>query len=137
MSQTFTSLYVHLVWSVAGRQPLLTPDVARLVYRQLVSKCADLRSSAIAVGGVEDHVHVLVRLATTVSVATLAHDLKGSSSHFFNHILMPGSQFRWQGGYGAFSVSVRGVEAVTAYVRDQHRHHAEGSIAQALERTID
>lgn len=143
MRGTYTQLYVHLVWATWDRLPLVTPVLEPEIYAVLIAKCKALKGSAIAVGGIMDHVHVLTRFHTTVAIADLVHDLKGSSSHCVTHELQPGRFFKWQGSYGAFTVSKADVPRVKAYVLDQKKHHAqqtlwhEWEICQWLEDDID
>lgn len=81
-----------------------------------------MRVSLVAVGGIDDHVHLLVRTRSTLSVAALVKQLKGASSRLVT--AETGAPFRWQRGYGAFAVSGSGVDRVRAYILDQERHHA-------------
>jgi len=118
------AIYVHLVWATWERQPLLTPDLAPRVQRLVANKARECGAEVLAIGGVEDHLHLLVRLPATLDVATLVKRIKGGSAYFIAHHLAPGSNFRWQGSYGAFSVGRRQVGAVCAYVARQREHHA-------------
>ncbi len=127
MPSSCTRVFVHLVWATWRREPLIGPDVEDRIRACISSACAKLRCEALVVGGVADHVHVLVRMHSTVSVAALAKELKGSSSHLVTHEVTPDRFFRWQATYGAFSVSAAEVEAVVGYIRGQRRHHATGS----------
>ncbi|HEX6911880.1 MAG TPA: transposase [Longimicrobium sp.] len=86
--------------------------------------CAHLKAEIIALGGIEDHVHVLLRLPATISVAHLVKQMKGSSSHLANHRLLPRG-FKWQGGYAASSVSRRALPVVRDYIQRQEEHHRE------------
>ncbi len=88
---------------------------------------ARARAEIIAIGGVEDHVHVLLRLPATRSIADLVKQLKGSSSHLANHEVLPRG-FKWQGGYSASSVSPHYVRRVRDYVLNQEEHHRAGTI---------
>ena len=133
MRKPFTKLYLHLVWSTWNRAPLLTPVVYETVERCIRAECVKLGVDVVAFGGVCDHVHLFVRLPTTVSVAQLIKQVKGSSSHLASRRLR--ATFKWQGGYGAFTVSPRHVPQVREYVLNQERHHAEGSIHPMLELT--
>lgn len=129
----YTQVYLHMVWATWDRKPLLTPEVRAVVYPGLLAECARLRSVPIAIGGVADHVHLLVRLPTTVTVAELAKQLKGSTAHLVNHRRLTPGPFRWQGGYGVFSVSRGNVPAVKRYVLRQEDHHKRGALTPALE----
>ena len=100
----------------------------------LREKCEELGCRCLAAGLVEDHVHLLVRYPASLSVARLVGQLKGSSSHLANHGLGCHGAFRWQGSYGAFSVSKRSLAAATAYVLHQKQHHAEQTAYADIER---
>jgi len=78
---------------------------------------------ALAVGGVEDHVHTLISLPATLSVAEAIQLLKGNSSKWINDTFPTRNRFGWQKGYGAFSIGVSGIEATKSYIRNQTEHH--------------
>ncbi|GAC1343858.1 MAG: IS200/IS605 family transposase [Myxococcales bacterium] len=124
-------LFAHIVWGTKRRRPLITIDLEPGIYRAIEAKCFELGCAPRAIGGTADHVHVLSRIHPSISIARLAAEIKGSSSHFVTQRL--GSGFAWQGGYGAFSVSADDVPAVERYVLDQKRHHAFGAIEAMLE----
>ena len=92
-----------------------------------------LRSDVLAIGGIEDHVHVLVRPATSIAPADLVKRMKGASSHMVNHDIGCQTYFKWQGGYGAFSVSKRHVPMIRSYVTRQEEHHREQRLFELLE----
>ncbi len=89
----------------------------------------------LAINGTEDHVHVLVRFPSTLSIAQLVKEMKGASSHLVNHEIRPAASFKWQGGYGAFTVSKDEVPRLMAYIREQKRHHANRTVNPDVERT--
>jgi putative transposase len=125
-------VYVHLVWATWDRQPLLVAGIREQVHRAIWAEASRLGAQMFAVGGVEDHVHVLIRIPATVSLAQMVKQLKGSSSHLTNHELLHGG-FKWQGGYGAFSVAERALPRVRDYVLRQEEHHRDGTIHPAAE----
>ena len=124
MPKSHAAIFIHLVWATWGRQPLLTPDFSPRVQRVVVDKAQECGAEVLAIGGVEDHLHLLVRLPTTMNIATLMKQIKGSSAYFVAHQLAPGSNFRWQGSYGAFSVGRQQIGSVCAYIARQREHHA-------------
>src|SRR5262249_10950279 len=130
-------LYVHFVWATWNRAPIITPAMEAALYACIASECQDLKCEIIALGGMDDHVHALVRLYPTTSVAALAKAMKGASSHFGTHVLQPGGEFKWQGTYGAFSVSPNHLKPVRAYIERQKEHHANATIHPQWERTAD
>jgi REP element-mobilizing transposase RayT len=101
------------------------------------AKCQEHGCAIVAIGGIADHVHLLVRLATTITIARLVAEVKGASSHLMNHEVYGDVAFKWQNGYGAFTISKRAVPIVQAYVLNQKQHHAAGNLYTALERTAD
>ena len=133
----YVELYLHAVWATWRRLPLITPEIRPRVYASLAHHVHSLGADVIAIGGIEDHVHVLARYPATVAVADYVSRLKGGSSHFVTQVLRHPEFFKWQGGYGAFSVSRRGIPNVRAYVLNQEQHHRDGTLIPALERTDD
>lgn len=134
MRTSYTQLYVHLVWATWDRLPLITPDIQAVIYASIVAKCKKLKCIALAVGGIEDHVHLLVRLHTTIAVATLAKEVKGSTSHLITHEIKPYDFFKWQGAYGAFTIRKDDVPHVQAYIHNQKQHHDDSDLDDELER---
>ncbi len=123
MREPFTQLYVHFVWSTWDRLPLITPAVARRLYGAMINKCRDLKCLPIRMGGVADHVHLLVRMHPAIAISTFVKEVKGSSSHLITHDVAPGEFFKWQGAYGAFTLCADDVPTVKAYIANQKNHH--------------
>jgi putative transposase len=134
MRAPYTQLYLHCAWATWDRLPLITPGIEARLYTCIASKCRELDCEMIAIGGDVDHVHLLVRLPTTLPVATLLKEVKGASSHLMTHEITPNDFFKWQGGYGAFTMSKDGVKAVTEYINNQKAHHAARSLVEDWER---
>ena len=128
MSDSYTKLHLHLVWATKERTPCLLPHWETGLHGSIRAKCQELKCPLVAVGGVSDHMHILLRLNASVSVSEIARHLKGGSSHFINQQFRPPYRFFWQGGYGAFTVSPSHVEAVKAYVENQKIHHLTGEL---------
>ena len=135
MRHPWTQLYVHLVWSTWRRAPLITPEIRSRVYAVIQHQASALGVDVIAIGGIEDHVHVLARFPATVALSHLVQRLKGASSHFVTHVMKSPDAFKWQGGYGAFTLTKRAVPHVREYVLNQERHHRDGTLYRDLERT--
>jgi REP element-mobilizing transposase RayT len=128
MREPYTQLFLHVVWATWDRLPLLTPALVQPVYAGIQAQCVELKCRAIAIGGIEDHVHLLVRFPATISVAQLVKQAKGSSSHLITHELAPESGFKWQGYYGAFTLSKAEVSRVREYILRQREHHTRGDL---------
>jgi REP element-mobilizing transposase RayT len=101
----------------------------------MLNTCEAMKCVTIAIGGIDNHVHLLVQLHPTTAVADLVKNIKGSSSHLVNHEIEPGSNFRWQGAYGAFTIRKQEVEHVTHYILNQEQHHAQQTILEDFEQT--
>ncbi len=128
MRTPYTQLYVHLTWSTWDRLPLITKIIQSRLYASIAKKCHQLKCEPLAIGGMEDHVHLLVRLHPAVAIATLIKEVKGTSSHLVTHELTPDEFFKWQGGYGAFTIRKEDVLRLKTYIENQEFHHAEGSL---------
>jgi REP element-mobilizing transposase RayT len=135
MRRSKVEIYLHLVWATWEREAWLAGDVERAVYRCVQGEARDLGCDVLALGGMPDHVHLLVKTPSTVSAAVLTKQIKGVSSRLVKDQLTPGEGFGWQEGYGVFSVSPAHVTRVKAYVRDQEHHHATNQLWQEWEET--
>ncbi|MBI1817740.1 MAG: IS200/IS605 family transposase [Deltaproteobacteria bacterium] len=123
MRRSFTQLWVHCVWATWDRTPLLVSDGERAVYVAIPAKCDDLGCEPLAIGGIADHVHLVVRIPATLAVARLMKEVKGASSHLVTHQISSGDFFKWHGSYGALTVGKDSVNAVKAYIERQEEHH--------------
>ena len=134
MGQSLVQVYVHVVFSTKGRKPLLKSDEHRdRLHAYLNGTCKNQSSPAVIVGGVEDHVHLLVRLGKTIEISKLILSLKKDSSAWVKNELNIGN-FYWQSGYGAFSVSPSHVEGLTHYIANQQEHHRKESFQDEFRR---
>src|SRR2546423_15114338 len=101
MRAPYTQLYLHLVWSTWRRLPLITPELQRDVYASLAHQSEQLGADVLAIGGITDHVHLLVRFPTTVTVSQFVGRAKGATSHLITHVRSSPEPFKWQGRHGA------------------------------------
>src|SRR4051794_27625134 len=118
-------VYVHFIWATWDRFPWITEEIERDVHRYISRVCEDEGCEVLAVGGMPDHVHLLIALPNTLTLAELMRHVKGSSSRFVSQKLKSGETFQWQGSYGAFSVSPGDKEKVIRYITHQKQHHAD------------
>lgn len=128
MSQSLSSVYLHIVFSTKERFPFLSNDeVRKQVHAFLGGIAKKLNCPPILIGGVSDHVHILLQLGRTVSQADLVKELKRGSNLWVQQRFPEIAKFSWQAGYGAFSVSASNLEAVRIYIANQSMHHAKVS----------
>jgi putative transposase len=123
MPQSLARILVHLVFSTHRRQPLLLEPLRGRMHGYMGGILRTNSSQPIEIGGVEDHVHLLFALGRTVSLAHLVEELKTGSALWLKRADPTLAHFRWQAGYGAFSVSQGTAQAVVRYIRNQHAHH--------------
>lgn len=127
MPQSLSNCLVHAIWSTKDRYPFLTDKALRDEFHAVIGGIsARLDCPTITVGGVADHVHVLMRLARTITIADWVKETKRASTVWMqrqrprNPML---EKFKWQGGYADFSVSESNVAAVRRYIANQEWHH--------------
>ncbi len=130
----YWKLYYHLIWGTKNRLPLITPALEPEVYRAIAAKAKDMEGYIHAIGGTEDHVHLAVSIPPKLSPAKFIGDVKGSSSHFINHITRPEFEFYWQEEYGVLSFGEKNLGSVVKYILNQKQHHTEGNLISAMER---
>lgn len=128
MRRNKLALYVHFVWSTWDREPIIDSAFERRLHRFIEKVARDMRCTVLAINGVEDHIHVLLSPPSTVTIAELAKRMKGASSHFVNEEIQPGYHFKWQGSYGAFTVSRWDVQKIIDYINHQKEHHANDTL---------
>jgi putative transposase len=123
MPSAHISLYYHFVFITKNRKPWILESYQERLWAYLGGIVRGAAGVPHAVGGVEDHVHLLAQLSATCRVCDLLRDLKSESSMWMYRVMSHPS-FAWQEGYGAFSVSAPAVEAVKGYIQNQRVHHA-------------
>jgi REP element-mobilizing transposase RayT len=122
------ALFLHLVWATWDRLPLIEPSIERRIYRLIVSQAQDLGCKVLALNGMPDHVHLIITFPTTVTIANIVKQVKGTSSRFVNETVKPDTLFKWQGSYGAFTVSRWDLDKIVSYVERQKEHHQAGDL---------
>jgi putative transposase len=133
----FTSSLYHCVWSTKGRHPLLTPENQTRLWPYLGGIARANKMTALAIGGVADHVHVLLSLPATLTISKAIQLLKGNSSKWL-HEEYPGLRtFSWQEGYGAFSIGMSGVPETKNYIATQAEHHKKKTFQEEFRSFLD
>lgn len=131
MGSTFLSLHYHLVFSTKTREPIIADEWRDRIHEYLGGTIRGLGGQPEGVGGVSDHVHLLVGLRATHCLADVMRELKKASSVWVHqYIGLP--TFAWQEGYAAFTVSAPSCPAVQRYIAHQEEHHREQSYVEEL-----
>jgi len=127
-------LYYHFVWTTKERQPLIVPEIEALLYGYIIGKAHSLGVIIHAIGGIEDHIHIIASVPPKMSLADFVRFVKGASAYHINRLhdeVEP--NFAWQRGYGVFSLGSKQLPDAVAYVLNQKSHHRENSVLAPLE----
>jgi len=117
---------MHCVFSTKERRRLITPELQQRLYPYLGGIARENKITLLSIGGVEDHVHALLSLPSTLSIAKSVQLLKGNSSKWIHATFPTQRLFEWQEGYAAFSIAVSGIEDTVRYIQLQKEHHKRG-----------
>jgi len=120
---SYISSYFHCVFSSKQRQRLITPELQDRLWPFLGGIARQNKMKAVEIGGVEDHVHILLSLPSTMAISKAVQLIKGGSSKWVHENFPEHRVFSWQEKYGAFSVSVSQLENIIEYIRNQKAHH--------------
>jgi REP-associated tyrosine transposase len=124
MPQSLARVWIHLIFSTKQRFPFLEDSVIRAdMHKYLATVLRNHGCETLIVGGVEDHVHSLFALSRNYSIADIVKEIKRNSSSWIKEISLQQSKFRWQSGYGAFSVSQSHLDRTIRYIERQEEHH--------------
>jgi REP element-mobilizing transposase RayT len=132
MSQTLVKLYVHVVFSTKHREPMIVPEVEQKLHAYMTGIVKGNGCKLVRIGGMPDHVHLLVLLSKNLALADLLQVTKKESSKWIKTQEPALDQFRWQDGYAGFSVSESAVDTCIRYIDNQKEHHAKLTFQQEL-----
>jgi len=131
---TYWRLYYHVTWATRNREHLIGASLSASLHGFIASKASRLGAVVHAVGGIEDHVHLVVSVPPTTALSEFIRQLKGASSHFANHEFMLPYPFNWQPEYGVVSFDSGHLDRVVDYVKNQQLHHSNRTIIPIFER---
>ncbi|HEY0031476.1 MAG TPA: IS200/IS605 family transposase [Bacteroidia bacterium] len=123
MANTYTQIYIQIVFAVKGRQSLVLSTFKEEVQKFITGIIEKRDSKLIAIYCMPDHTHILIRMKPTTLLSDLVRDVKAGSSKFINDNNWLNNRFEWQNGFGAFSYNHSQVENVRAYINNQEAHH--------------
>jgi REP element-mobilizing transposase RayT len=124
MAHTFCSSLYHCVFSTKGRRRAIPSDAQDRLWAYMGGIAREYGMTALGVGGLDDHAHLLLSLPSSVAVATAMREIKSGSSRFL-HEACKLPAFEWQQGYGAFSIGHAQIDATLAYINSQKEHHRQ------------
>ncbi len=125
MAHSYVCCHIHYIFSTKNRRSFITPELEERLWPYMGGIARQHKMRALAIGGTENHVHLLISLPSTLSIAKAIQLIKGGSSTWVSETFPEHKDFEWQEGYGAFSVSISHIDNTIAYIHDQNQkeHH--------------
>jgi putative transposase len=130
MAQSLANLLIHIIFSTKHRQPHIVPEFEHRLHQYITSVCHSLDSPVIYIGGMPDHIHILLSLSRTITVSELISKIKSNSSRWIKTIDPQCKDFSWQKGFGAFSLGESSRNNAIKYIANQKKHHATMSFQE-------
>ena len=137
MGSTLTNLLFHIVFSTKNRDPIIEIQRRDELYRYIGGIIKGENGILLEIGGMPDHIHLLLKLKPTHSISDMMRKVKGNSSKWMNEKKRLKARFSWQDGYGAFSVSESQVAVVIQYIKEQENRHRTLSFKDEFIRLIE
>jgi putative transposase len=123
MASTFTSMNIHFVFSTKNREKLIVEKIRSRLWKYMGGIARQNKLVAHAIGGIDDHIHLLISIPASMSPSKAIQLMKGGSSKWVNEEFPDLGRFSWQQGYSAFSVSPSRMTKTIEYINNQHVHH--------------
>ena len=127
MAHTYTNIFIHYVFSTKYREKIITKEIQNRLWSYMGGIAKENGMKALAIGGIEDHIHLLIKLPTTISISKAVQLIKGGSSKWLHDTFPAYKNFSWQVGYGAFSVDKSRINGLIRYINGQKKHHSKKS----------
>jgi putative transposase len=127
MANTYTQIYVHIVFAVEGRQSTIPRDKKEELHKYIAGIVTHQKQKLIAINSLPDHIHILIGQRPEMALSDLVSYVKTGSTNHINRSRWVNGRFSWQQGFGAFSYSHSQLGAVIRYIQNQERHHARKS----------
>src|SRR6266849_4917351 len=137
MANTYTSLHCHVIFSTKNREAWLRTEIEDRVWSYLGGIARENAMKAVMIGGMENHIHLLLGISPTLAVSKAVQLIKGGSPAWIKETFPGLGGFGWQDGYGAFSVSKSQVPDVVEYIRGQREHHRMRSFEEEYRAFLD
>lgn len=127
MANTFSQIYIQVVFAVKGRKSLIQSQWKDELYKYICGVVNGKKEKVYAIGGVSDHIHILISIKPNILLSDLVRDIKSNSSKWINERQYVIGKFQWQEGFGAFSYTQWHLDNIINYINNQEQHHKEKS----------
>lgn len=132
MARSYRVHYFHLIWSTKGRKNFITDEIKEKLYPYINGIIKNTGGCILEIGGIENHVHLLVEISNLDNFTNLIKNTKSYSSSWVKKQFPIANNFAWQDGYGSFSVSYSQIDKVKTYIQNQKEHHKDRSFEDEL-----
>ena len=123
MPNTYSQIYIQIVFTVQGRQNLLPKNHRNELHQYITGIVSNRNQKLLSIFAMPDHLHLLVGIKPNISISDLVRDIKAGSSKFISDHNWVNGKFSWQEGFGAFSYSKSQIDNVIHYITNQEQHH--------------
>lgn len=130
MANTYTQIYVQIIFSVQGRKNLIKEHNREKLEKYICGIVTNNKSKPLAIYCNPDHVHILIGLHPAISISDMAKFIKASSSKWINDNNWQENKFNWQEGFGAFTYSKSQIDRVVKYILNQPEHHKKATFKE-------
>jgi REP element-mobilizing transposase RayT len=130
MANTYSQVYLHIVFAVKGRQNLIRAVIREELHKYITGIVTNRDQKLISIFCMPDHSHLLIGLKPSISISDLVRDIKAGSSKFINDKKLIKGKFSWQEGFGVFSYSRSQIDTVIKYIQNQEKHHNKKSFKE-------
>jgi putative transposase len=137
MANTYTQIYIQVVFAVQGRQNLIQPDRKEELQKYLTGIVTQRGQKLLAVHCMPDHTHLLVGLKPNMALSDLVGDIKTGSTNHINENHWVAGRFSWQEGFGAFSYAHSQLTQVIRYIRNQTEHHQSKDFREEYQQFLE
>ena len=124
MADTYTQLYIHIIFAVKGRQSLIPKQHKDELHKYITGIINSKNQTVIRINSMPDHIHILVGITPDIAISNLVRDIKANSSKFINKQRWVAGRFEWQTGFAAFSYAHSQLNTVARYIKNQEEHHS-------------
>ncbi len=130
MPNTYTQIYIQIVFAVKGKQNLIHNDHREELHKYITGIVQNRGQKMLAIFCMSDHTHIFIGLKPSIAISDLVRDIKACSSKFINDNKWMRGKFNWQEGFGAFSYSRSHIDKVVHYILNQQEHHRKKSFRE-------
>jgi REP element-mobilizing transposase RayT len=136
MANTYTQIYIQVVFAVEWRQALIRPENKEELHKYITGIVRNKSQKMIAINSRPDHLHMLLGMQPDLALSDLVREVKKGSTNFINDNRWVKGRFNWQEGFGGFSYARSSLDAVIRYIQNQDRHHAKQSFREEYMRLL-